>query len=340
MNPTLTIAMPCYNTEAYLEKSFDSLVDQVEGIEIIAVDDGSSDDTLSILRRYEQANPEVVHVFHQENSGWGGAIMHAVDEARGTFTMVLDSDDSLDADVLRHLVSKIEELEAANAEVDLFVTNYVYDHVADHTRKQISYRKMMPRGKVFTWADTSKPGISEYFMIHAMTYRTDTLRESGLDLPRHAAYMDSVFALHPLPFVRNLYYLDEDLYFYLIGREGQSIEIDVLKKHIDEQLLATRTVIDDFDYLRLCRQSQELADSIARYLSTMMTVSTVYLFKINTPESIGQVDEIWNYLKTHDRPMHHKVIWSLAGWAYRRTRGGRAGVRGTYTLINKVFKFA
>lgn len=340
MNPTLSIAMPCYNTQAYLKKSLDALLGKVEHIEVVAVDDGSTDNTLAILRDYEQRFPDVLRVFHQENAGWGGAINHALREAQGTFMLVLDSDDHLDPEALSRAVAKLEELEAADAQVDLLVTNYVYDHVVDHTQKQISYRKMMPRDRVFTWNETRNPGISEYFMMHAMTYRTQMLRDSALVLPEHVCYMDSLFALHPLPYVRNLYYLDIDLYYYLIGRAGQSIEIEVLKKHIDEQLFATRTVIDDFDYTELCKQSQQMADSIARYLSTMMTVSTVYLFKINTAESIRQVDEIWDYLKTQDQPMHHKVIRSLAGWAYRRTRGGRASVRGVYTLVNKVFKFA
>ncbi len=340
MNPTLTIAMPCYNTQAYLDQCFDSLLDKVAGVEIVAIDDGSTDGTWATLQDYAQRWPETARVFHQENAGWGGAINHAIAEARGTFLLVLDSDDHLDVDILAQIVSKLEELEADGAQVDLFVSNFVYDHVLDHTARQISYRKMMPRDEVFTWKDVGKPGISEYFMMHAITYRTQILRDSGLRLPEHAAYMDSIFTLHPLPYVRNIYYMDADLYYYLIGREGQSIEVDVLEKHIDEQLLATRTVIDDFDYQELCGRDPRLANSVARYISAMMTVSTIYLFKINTPESIRQCKEIWAYLKKHDRAMHRQVSRSLAGLVNRHTALGRTCARCGYDLTNKVFKFA
>ncbi|MBE6465819.1 glycosyltransferase family 2 protein [Denitrobacterium detoxificans] len=340
MNPTLTIAMPCYNTAEYLDQCFDSLLDKVSGIEIVAIDDGSTDETLSILEGYQQRYPESVRVFHQENAGWGGAINHALREAQGTFMLVLDSDDHLDAEALERVVRKIEELEAENAQVDLFVTNFVYDHVADKSTKQISYRNMMPRDRVFTWADTKNPSISEYFMMHAMTYRVQTLRESDLKLPEHAAYMDSIYALHPLPHVRNLYYMDVDLYFYLIGREGQSIEIEVLKKHISEQLQATRHVIDDFNYEELRAKSPQMADSIARYLSTMMTVSTIYLFKINTAASIAEVRSIWKYLEENDSAMYRFVKHSMAGWTYRHTPIGRALARGVYSFVNRIFKFA
>lgn len=339
LNPVVTIAVPCYNTEQYLPTCLDSLAEVGEDIEVVAVNDGSTDNTGDILDDYAQRYPSIIRVFHQENGGWGEAINSAIRQARGTYFLVLDSDDHLDADVLRRVITKLRDLEAQGG-IDLLVTNYCYDHVADHTTHTIAYRKFMPRDTVFGWDDTNKPGMDEYFMIHAMTFRTAILRESKLELPKHACYMDSLFALHPLPYVKKMYYLDADLYYYLIGREGQSIEIDVLKKNIGQQLLATRLVIEDFNYEQLCSISVKLADNVARYLSTMMTVSTIYLFKINTEKAIADVDEIWAFLKKSDPQMYHKVIWSMAGWAYRRTAPGRAGARGAYTLIKRVFKFA
>lgn len=63
------------------------------------------------------------------------------------------------------------------------------------------------------------------------------VRESGLVLPEGMSYMDSLLMLKPLRFVKKLYYHDCDLYWYTIGREGQSIDPSVLKRHIADQIM-------------------------------------------------------------------------------------------------------
>ena len=89
-----------------------------------------------------------------------------------------------------------------------------------------------------------------------------------------------------MPWVEKLYYLDVDTYHYIIGREGQSVEVEVVKKCIDQQLMATRLAIDDVDYAALYEQTPNQAMLMMGYISCMMSVSTIHLFKINTPESL------------------------------------------------------
>ncbi len=102
---------------------------------------------------------------------------------------------------------------------------------------------------------------------------------------RHVVYGQPAHAQAPA-FREKLYYHDCDLYWYTIGREGQSIDPSVLKRHIADQIHATHLAIDGFDYEKLQAISPRLASCSMRYLSAMLTVSSIHLFQINTPESI------------------------------------------------------
>ena len=89
----LSVAVPCYNSAAYMRRCVDSLLPGGEEVEILIIDDGSADDTLSIARDYEQKHPGVVRAIHQENAGHGGAINTALRHASGLYFKVVDSDD-------------------------------------------------------------------------------------------------------------------------------------------------------------------------------------------------------------------------------------------------------
>ena len=79
--------------------------------------------------------------------------------------------------------------------------------------------------------------------MHALVYRTEILRQSGIVLPEHTFYVDNLFAYCPLPYVRNIFYMDIDLYQYYLGRDDQSVNEQMLKKRIDQQMKVTRMVI-------------------------------------------------------------------------------------------------
>ena len=180
----------------------------------------------------------------------------------------------------------------------------------------------------------------KFIMIHAAWYRTAILRESGVRLPEGVSYMDSMLLLHPLPYVKTLFYLDVAPYHYLIGRAGQSVEIEIVKKHIDEQILASRLAIDDYDYARLAKQEPNCAMLMTGYVSCMMSVSTIHLFKIGTPEAIEKNRALWAYLAERNPTLYDNVRKSWAGRANRRTRVGRKLALAGYALAQKIYKFA
>lgn len=336
----LTIAVPAYNSGSFMHKCLDTLVHSGTDVEVLVINDGSPDDTLAVAKRYEEKYPDVIVAVDQENRNWGGAINHAMELARGKYFYIVDSDDWLDVDAFGGVMAKLRMLESDNTPVDLFVVNYVYNRVALGDRHTIQYRSLIPADRVVVWDDLSVPKIDQYLMIHSMIYRTDVIRQSGLKLPEGESYMDSLVMLKPLRYVKTLFYHDCDLYWYTIGREGQSIDGGQVAKHVDEQIHATQVAIDGFDYQKLQEISPRLASCSLRYLSAMMTVSSITLYRIGTPEAYQLNDELWEYLKNSDSMLYLRLHASLAGLVYKRTDFGRKLALLGYDVAARIFKFA
>ena len=91
----LTCVVPCYNSAAYMEKAVDSLLAGGEEMDILIVNDGSTDETGAIADRLAEEHPSVVRVHHQENGGHGSALNYGMAHAKGIYFKVLDSDDRL-----------------------------------------------------------------------------------------------------------------------------------------------------------------------------------------------------------------------------------------------------
>ena len=331
--------MPCYNSAAFMERGIESLLSIEHECEILLINDGSSDNTSEIAHEYANRYEHVIAI-DQQNSNWGGVVNRGISMARGIFTKVLDSDDYFDTTALRRALDALSLAVEAGNMPDLMITNYVYDHLSSNSQRTMQYRKFFPQGRVFSWDEMGKPGLDKFIMIHAAWYKTSILRESGVKLPEGVSYMDSLLLLHPMPLTKKLLYLDIAPYHYLIGREGQSVEIDVVKKHIDQQLMATKLAIDDTDYTKLYEENPNCAMLMTGYVACMMSVSTIYLFMINTPESLEKNQQLWDYMSEKNPELYRNVCHSWAGRANRKTAFGRLIARGGYAFAQKLYKFA
>ena len=108
----VSVVVPVYNSKLYLRKCLDSLVNQtMREIEIIAVDDGSTDGSSHILDEYAERYPNII-VIHQPNQGQGAARNTGVSVARGQYIGFVDSDDYVDSNMYKHLCSLISETDA------------------------------------------------------------------------------------------------------------------------------------------------------------------------------------------------------------------------------------
>jgi hypothetical protein len=107
-------------------------------------------------------------------------------------------------------------------------------------------RGAIPKGRMFTWEDKIRFSYSQYILMHSATYRTEVVRKSGLVLPKHTFYVDTVFVVSPMPFVKTMYYLDVNLYRYYIGRENQSVNEKVMIKRVDQQIRVNQILVETY----------------------------------------------------------------------------------------------
>ncbi len=124
----ITFTVPCYNSAKYIKKCIDSLLVGGNDVEIIIVNDGSTDNTGLIADEYAHIYPDIICVIHKENGGHGSGVNAGITHATGIYFKVVDSDDWLDVSSYQKLLSKIKLTVDKNINIiDLFITNYVYD---------------------------------------------------------------------------------------------------------------------------------------------------------------------------------------------------------------------
>lgn len=308
----LSVAVPCFNSEAYMRRCIDGLIAGGDRVEVLIVNDGSSDGTAAIADEYQERYPTIVKAIHQVNKGHGGAVNTGLANATGLFFKVVDSDDHLEPEAFQKVLDRLEELVFAKERVDMFVCNFVYDKVGVKHKKVMEYRRAFPRNRVFGWEAAKNLGLGHYILMHSVIYRTGVLRESGFELPEHTFYVDNLFVYTPLSHVKKLYYMDVNLYMYYIGRSDQSVNEQVMIKRIDQQLKVNRLMIDAYDLGSI--RNTHLRNYLLNYLEILTTVSSIMAILSGTPENLAKKDEIWAYLKGKDP------------FAYRRIRTGAPGI--------------
>ena len=182
-NEIIDDSIPCYNSQDYMEKSICSALTGGDRVEIIIVDDGSSDNTLQIAKKYEEKFPNIVRVIHQENGGHGEAVNTGIKNATGLYFKVVDSDDCLGRKALEKVLNLLEEMVAKDAGLDMLVSNFMYDKQGARHKKIMRYRSAMTPGKMLGWEDIHF-GRTQYLLMHSVIYRTKILRECGMELPK------------------------------------------------------------------------------------------------------------------------------------------------------------
>ena len=317
-----------------------SLLPAGEDAEIILVDDGSTDETGAIADRYAEKYPEIVRVIHQENGGHGEGVNQGMINATGLYFKIVDSDDWLDGDALQKLMALLRRSAQMERPIDLILANYVYEHAEDDSQRVVRYRNVFPEGQVFTWDEVGHFTTTQFITMHAAIYRTDVLRRSKLSLPKHTFYVDNVFVYQPLPSVRNLYYLDADLYRYFIGRADQSVTEENIIRRIDQQIRVTRIMADAHDLELLEQRNRRLAQYMYHYLSIMLMICNIYLMMSGREENQKKRMELWQWLKENHpatfRRMRYRssnVVFLLPG------KVGRDIDLFFYKWIRKIYKF-
>ena len=337
----LSIAIPSYNSEAYMANCIESLLSGGEDVEILVVNDGSKDGTARIADEYAAKYPNIVRAIHQENGGHGEAVNAGLRNATGLYYKVVDSDDWVDTKAYKQILDLLKQMQTNGTQLDMLISNFVYDKQGATHKKVMNYRSVLPQDRIFSWDEIGKFKKGQYILMHSVIYRTQMLRDCELQLPKHTFYVDNIFVYYPLPSVKNIYYLDVDFYHYFIGRNDQSVNEKVMIKRIDQQLRVNKLMIDYYDLSdKNMVKNKKLRQYMYNYLEVMMAVSSIMLILSNEEENLVKRDELWEYLQLSNPAMYKKLRYGFFGRIMTvKTPLGRKIAKIGYKLSQKIYGF-
>lgn len=245
METLLTVIVPSYNAQAYLGKNLTSLCEGGQRmadrarVEILVINDGSSDRTGAIGEYYAGTYPGLVRVIHKENGGHGSGINCGVREAAGRWLKVVDADDWVDPEGFFHLLEALEKSED-DAVVSGFYWRYDNGSGDEETfEKKVEIREPFPGVQYGVSYKFDEIADRLYLKMHGITWRTEMIRNVPCAIDEHCYYVDAEYILYPIPWVKRISFVADFVYQYRIGRGGQSVSPEKMiqnKKNYDKVL--------------------------------------------------------------------------------------------------------
>lgn len=308
--PIITFIIPAYNMADHLDTCLDSLLSQHDDdLEILVVDDGSTDDTARVVEGYHAHHPRTVHLIRQKNKGHGGAVNTGLSQAHGLYVKVVDADDWVDADSLALVLTQLHNQVRSQEPVDMIVTNYVYEKEGRHHKRVINFRSVMASDRILDWDQVGRFGMAQYMIMHALIFRTQVLRKAATHLPEHTYYVDFIYSYQPLPFVHSLIYLDTDFYRYHTGRQGQSVQTSVMVSRVDQLLRVNGLMVQATP--EPGQVPYGLYRYMIHYLSINCVITSVFLILSRNPANYANKNALWEGLKLHSSAISRDVRSTL-----------------------------
>lgn len=243
----LSFIIPSYNSEPYLDKCISSMLvpEILDRLEIIVVNDGSTDATAAVAEAYCAQYPGVVRLISQENRGHGGALNTGCAAAQGKFLKVVDADDWIVSKNLPDFIALLEQCDS-----DVVLTHH---HTIDIGTGEIKNWKSYPPefGKAYTFDEIMADwnSYNRSLTLHGITYRRDFYHKFGAPLSEHVFYEDYEYATFPCCLAESVTPFDLFLYEYRIGDVNQSVSSANQLKRIGHTETVLRNMTEKYHHL-------------------------------------------------------------------------------------------
>jgi len=297
MKVRVSVIVPVYNMEKYLSKCLDSLVNQTfEDIEIILINDGSTDNSENIIKEYlERYSKKIVYI-KKENEGQGVARNLGIDKARGEYITFVDSDDYVDVTMIEKLYSSIIKEKA-----DISVSRGLIEVRSDN---------LLINDFIFNNEESVKRYILNNFGPVAKLIKKDIIINNQLYFPSLRAYED--IAVVPLwgLFANGISFVEEPLYYYLI-REGSTMKQVKYNNKLED-------IYASLDYLYK-RVNNNFGDIYASelewiYIENLLHAASLRFLKFN---KIGELKKINGIIKERFPNWNKNKYYKLQNIKYK-----------------------
>lgn len=295
----LTIVIPSFNVEKYLNKCIFSLLKTKNrnDLEILIINDGSSDSTKDIGEKWQDEFPGIVRLINKPNGGHGSTINLGIKEATGTYFRVLDGDDWVDYFDLDQLIDKLKILDSS---VDLVLTTGRYDYVGAAEMPIIYDYPQLAPNEIYDFDLMAYEGYgfkgSVGPRLATSTFRTSCLKNIPL-LSENRRYVDMEFNVFSLLNVRKLMRFEMDIYRYLIGREAQSVSFVSWGKYWKDHDFVSRRLIEFVSNLELDAGSNTKVTYFKDNILSQLISTNIYMqYRLN---KFTEMKEFWRFLKDY-----------------------------------------
>lgn len=233
----LSVIVPAYNCEKYVSRCIESILSQTGAkIEIIVVNDGSTDNTLDVLKNFG----DEIKLITIENSGVSTARNVGLENATGDFVMFVDSDDTLEEGAIQKLIEK-------QAEYDADIIRFRYKKVYSETNFEVP--EYQPNEEKICFKEDFSKEVYPYFMngivlnsVVLSIYRHELLENVYFRTDMKVCE-DAVFFMDVVSKARNILFLKDVLYnYYTLGESLTGSSIKVIRKYADNYRFAFETI--------------------------------------------------------------------------------------------------
>lgn len=222
--------------QAYIGKCIDSLlIPELDLVEIIVVNDGSKDDSLKIAQEYQKRYPQSIQIIDKPNGNYGSCINAALPTVTGRYVKILDADDTFDTNEFSKFVSEL-----VYCDEDVLFTNF--RTVSDFGEIR-SARSLKNYFEQEITVDSEIVESIKNIPMYALTYNVNIFKRFNYKQTEGISYTDTQWAIIPLSFCETCRYIDIFSYNYLVGREGQTMNADNLKKNLGHFIRISQDIL-------------------------------------------------------------------------------------------------
>lgn len=252
MSKILTVSVAAYNVEKYIAEALENFLDEsvIDELEIFVIDDGGTDSTLEIAKKYESMFPNTFKLVHKENGGWGSTVNYGIQHATGKYFKQLDGDDFFLKDSLPDFIQLLK-----NTECDFVYTSYTI--FEDGSNRIIEKKEVPSDYELMKEYEISELQQNLSLNMHSCTFKTSILK-GNVNILEKCFYTDVEYMLKAIANVQSVIFSDIEVYQYRIGRAGQSMSLEGYRKHYQEHEKVIITLLDYYKNAKLKEQVRRI----------------------------------------------------------------------------------
>ncbi|HBJ77344.1 MAG TPA: hypothetical protein DDY68_06210 [Porphyromonadaceae bacterium] len=299
----LTLIVPTYNMEEYLDKCLTSLImedrGKMEQLEVLVIIDGATDRSAEIAHKYEEQFSYTYRVIEKRNGNYGSCINRGLEEAGGKYVKILDADDWFDTKVLEGYISFL------NNQTAYIIINRAQS--IDKFGKVIQeVGKLEDKVRSVKSLDTLDESFGANIRMHNIAYRREIFKEWDYHQTEGIFYTDNEWVAVPMTRCKTIVFFDGVLYQYYIGREGRSMDFLILENRIKDIMLIGIKLLETYTYYNVNKGVKGiLLGVLKQHIASMYNYSGIL-------SNAEEFDKLESYIYSSNKELYDDMkLWTL-----------------------------